>query len=152
MVHLPIPADQLPAVCSQGKTRGVTFVVSPLISLINDQTRHLIQLNIPAIAYTSDLSQGDKQLAHEQLSMPEPFTKVVYVTPEMMVMGGRIKDILRLLLRRDRLARFVIDEAHCVSQWGHDVSDDDGRPNDTLLTIAVSSRLWVIPCRVRARH
>lgn len=104
-----------------GKTQGVTFVISPLISLINDQTRHLIRLDIPAIAYTSDLCESDKRDAHDQLSQPDPWTKVVYVTPEMMVMGGRIKGILGLLHRRRKLARFVIDEAHCVSQWGHDV-------------------------------
>lgn len=99
-----------------GKTKGVTFVISPLISLINDQSRHLCHLNIPAIAYTGDLTQGDKNLAHEQLGKAEPHTKVVYVTPEMMSMGGMIKTIMRDLVRRDRLARFVIDEAHCVSQ------------------------------------
>ena len=109
-------ADQLPAVCTLGKTRGVTFVVSPLISLINDQTRHLIKRNIPAIAYTGDMTVGDKNAAHEELSRSEPWTKVVYVTPEMLTMGGNIKNILRSLLRRQRLARFVIDEAHCVSQ------------------------------------
>ena len=110
------PTDQLPAVCNTGKTRGVTFVVSPLISLINDQTRHLCKLSIPAIAYTGELSQKDKNAAHELLNMPEPWTKIVYVTPEMLVMGGVIKGILRGLLKRKRLARFVVDEAHCVSQ------------------------------------
>ncbi|OCF41399.1 hypothetical protein I317_04790 [Kwoniella heveanensis CBS 569] len=115
---------QLPAVCSSGKTRGVTFVVSPLISLINDQSRHLTNLGIPAIAYTGDLTQKDKNTAHEELMRQEPYTKVVYVTPEMLTMGGHIKHILRSLLQKRRLARFVIDEAHCVSQWGHDVSPD----------------------------
>lgn len=93
----------------------MTFVISPLISLINDQARHLCNLQIPAIAYTGDMTQSDKNLAHEQLGKAEPHTKVVYVTPEMMSMGGMIKKIMRDLVRRDRLARFVIDEAHCVS-------------------------------------
>lgn len=115
--------DQLPAICSTGETKGVTFVVSPLISLINDQTRHLIKRNIPAIAYTGDLTATDKRMANEELSRPEPYTKVVYVTPEMLTMGGQIKNIIRDLIRRKRLARFVIDEAHCVSAWGHDVSN-----------------------------
>ncbi|KAK6905567.1 hypothetical protein I203_106397 [Kwoniella mangroviensis CBS 8507] len=121
---------QLPAVCQQGKTRGVTFVVSPLISLINDQSRHLCNLNIPAIAYTGDMTQKDKNLAHEELSRPEPYTRVVYVTPEMLTMGGHIKSILRSLLQKRRLARFVIDEAHCVSQWGHDFRADYLRLGD----------------------
>ncbi|CAK9781434.1 unnamed protein product [Cutaneotrichosporon oleaginosum] len=115
---------QLPAICTSGKTRGVTFVISPLISLINDQTRHLIKRNVPAIAYTGDLTAADKNLAHAELSRAEPYTKVVYVTPEMMSMGGRIKGIIRDLIRRNRLARFVVDEAHCVSAWGHDFRDD----------------------------
>lgn len=61
-------------------------------------------------------------MANEELSRPEPITKVVYVTPEMLTMGGQIQNIIRGLIRRQRLARFVIDEAHCVSAWGHDVS------------------------------
>ncbi|GMK55565.1 hypothetical protein CspeluHIS016_0206210 [Cutaneotrichosporon spelunceum] len=104
---------QLPAICVMGKSRGVTFVISPLISLINDQTRHLAKRGVPAIAYTGDMTAGDKHIAHAELSQPEPNTKVVYVTPEMMSKGGRIKGIIRDLISRNRLARFVVDEAHC---------------------------------------
>lgn len=115
----------------------MTFVVSPLISLINDQTRHLIKRNIPAIAYTGDLTQADKNIAHAELDRPVPYTKVVYVTPEMLSMGSRIQGILRGLEQRKQLARFVIDEAHCVSGWGHDVSSSE-----------VITELTVVPVRL----
>lgn len=62
------------------------------------------------------MGQKDKDAAHEQMDTPEPWTRVVYVTPEMMSMGGYIKGIMRRLVERRRLARFVVDEAHCVSQ------------------------------------
>lgn len=70
------------------------------------------------------MSASDKQEAHESLSRPEPHVRVVYVTPEMMATGGRIKQIMRDLARRKQLARFVVDEAHCVSHWGHDFRSD----------------------------
>lgn len=115
---------QLPAVVHSGVTRGVTFVVSPLISLIQDQCQHLIDLDIPAIAFTGDLSMADRREAMRLLYMPEPYTKIVYITPEMLKGSGQARDMLRSLHQRKQLARFVIDEAHCVSSWGHDFRPD----------------------------
>ena len=86
------------------------------------------------------MTQTDKNLAHEELNRPEPYTRVVYVTPEMLTLGGRIKGILKGLLHRKRLARFVIDEAHCVSQVR--ARDFGGLSNmrELMFPMAVGSR------------
>jgi superfamily II DNA helicase RecQ len=55
----------------------------------------------------------------------EPFIKLLYVTPERIVKGGRMtREILQELYQNEMLARFIIDEAHCVSSWGHDFRKD----------------------------
>lgn len=113
-------SDQLPALCNRGQTQGVTFVISPLLSLINDQVAHLIKLEIPVIALTGDNSAADRRTAIEILSRSEPHVKIVYTTPESLASGGgEIRRLVDNLHRNRRLARFVIDEAHCVSSVSH---------------------------------
>jgi len=117
---------QLPAIIESGKTKGMTIVISPLISLISDQVAHLVRLGIPALKITGDMSAADRQRALEEIFGRNEQTppRLLYLTPEFIAKSRLASDIFGDLQRRKLLARFVIDEAHCVSQWGHDFRPD----------------------------
>ncbi|GAA5985816.1 hypothetical protein JCM10908_007125 [Rhodotorula pacifica] len=115
---------QLPAVVNSGVTRGVTIVVSPLLSLISDQTRALFNKDIPVVFLNSTMPAEHRRFAMECLRASPPKACLAYVTPEQIVKSGAFRDLLSALHRRKELARFVIDEAHCVSSWGHDFRPD----------------------------
>ncbi|KAJ5525472.1 Bloom syndrome protein [Penicillium frequentans] len=116
---------QLPAVVMSGRTSGVTIVVSPLLSLMQDQVFHLQKLNINALLVNGDTDKAERSHILDQLSNGGgEGMELLYITPEMLSKNQTLVKALEKLHRRNRLARLVIDEAHCVSQWGHDFRPD----------------------------
>lgn len=117
---------QLPSVVSTGSTKGVTIVISPLLSLMHDQVSHLRRNKIKAYLINGETPREERQWVMGALSTsaPEKQIELLYITPEMVSKSHAIMDRLEELNRKQRLARIVIDEAHCVSQWGHDFRPD----------------------------
>lgn len=118
---------QIPAIVRS----GVAIVVSPLIALMRDQVESLKQLGVRAAALNSSLSFGDAMTVERQLRAGE--LDLVYVAPERLLTDSFLE-----LLEDCELALFAIDEAHCVSQWGHDF-----RPEYLQLTILHNRFPWV---------
>ncbi|OJZ79681.1 hypothetical protein ASPFODRAFT_54801, partial [Aspergillus luchuensis CBS 106.47] len=118
---------QLPAVVTTGSTSGTTVVVSPLLSLMEDQVQHLRRLKVRAVVLNSETPPDTRNrilgsLFAEQTT--EEYIELLYITPEMINNSPRLLQILEQLHRSRKLARLVVDEAHCVSQWGHDFRPD----------------------------
>ncbi len=106
---------QLPALVDD----GITVIISPLKSLIEDQVGQLKQRNINVDFINSDFNKKDLADLYKKLKNISGY-HMLYVTPEIITTDSKLITLLKELHKNGKFARFVIDEAHCVSTWGHD--------------------------------
>ncbi len=117
---------QLPALCRG----GVTVVISPLIALMRDQVRALTAVGVEAGALTS--GNTDEEIEDVFRRLDDGQLKLLYIAPERLAAAGTLP-----LLRRIGVSLIAVDEAHCVSQWGHDFRPDYLKIGDLRRSLGV---------------
>ena len=129
-----IPAMMMP---------GVTLIISPLISLMKDQVGALVKAGIPAAFINGMLTPSQLEIVFQRLE--EGRYKLIYVAPERLVVPRFLRALEHL-----SVSFVAVDEAHCVSQWGHDFRSAYLTIRDCIEKLP--SVLWWVPLRPRPRR
>lgn len=100
-------------------TNKVIFIISPLISLMEDQKEKLINMDIPVAC----LHGNNPNKQNEIFSIIDGDINIVYMSPEYMISGDGF-ELADVLMKENKLGFFAVDESHCISTWGHDFRED----------------------------
>jgi len=148
---------QLPAWCSP----GLSIVISPLLSLIQDQVQSLTKLGVQSVFLNSaqDYETEQKVITARLFQATDHGgIKLLYITPEKLRHSNIIQNILKKLYERNLLSRFVVDEAHCMSDWAHDFRPDYGQlgmlrrefPNVPMMALTATANEKVVNDAIKA--